>query len=727
MADPEQWAAALAACAQNFDLSPSVEETRLHLLAQPERPLTARILDAAAYSGMVGRFVRLKHGGTGLAAPFIAQVAGGDLAVVHQLDAQRAVLHLIAHGGTVTRQVSRQWLDQSVDGPVLVLAPRSGPADSRIDQYMAPYKRSWFRSLLIHHMARFVELAGGAFCANLLAIATAIFAMQIWDRVIPAQSLPTLWVLTLGVGLALLFELMIKMLRVTISDGFGKQLDQKMSAMFFARALAVRNDARPRSPGTLIAQLRELDQIRDLMTSTTLSVLFEIPFVATFILVIALIGGPLVYVVLSVVPIVLVLCFLVQWPMARLSRAGIRESALRNAMLVESIERIEDIKSLQAEARFVGIWERLNAENAKIGMENRYLSALLTNTTLMLQQAAYIAVLVAGVYFVLANAMTTGALLACSMLTSRAISPLAQIAAVFARLQGARVARQSLDALLQLPTDQGQAGNQFHRPLLRPDITLERIAHAYEKGQRPALVVPLLSISAGERVAIIGRIGSGKSTLLKLAAGLMPPSEGRVLLDGTDLAAIHIADVRRDIGSYHQDAGLFVGTVRSNLQLGAPTATDEELLSALATVGASAQVFTEGHGLDMNVQEGGRGLSSGQRQALILARTLVRAPRALLLDEPTGAMDENTERAFVHSLKQWLGPRTLIVATHRYALLDIVDRVIVVDQSRIVLDGPRAEVVEKLSGQAGAAAAASAMPARSRAPALVVHGGSHGL
>jgi ATP-binding cassette, subfamily C, bacterial LapB len=712
------WARALAAAAEGFELSPSVEQTRLMLLADgAPRPETIR--RAAEACGLDGRFVTVRPRQRANLCPFIADVGGGEIILVRSITAEHAQIAIVADGALLERTVECSWLDGVRAGPVLALAPRGRLAATRIDAYLAPYKRSWFRSLLMRHMARFFELAGGALCANVLALATAIFAMQIWDRVIPAQSLPTLWVLTLGVGLALAFELIIKQMRVSVADQFGKELDIRMSSMFFARALDLRNDQRPRSPGTLIAQLRELDQIRELLTSTTLSVLFEIPFVLTFVFVIALIGGPLVYVVLGVIPIVLLLCLLVQWPMARLSRAGLRESALRNAMLVESIERIEDIKSLQAEARFVALWERVNTESARIGKQNRFLSSLLTNTTQTLQQGAYVAVLVAGVYLVLANQMTTGALLACSMLTSRAISPLAQIAGVFARLQGARVARQGLDALLQVPTDHGGATSRFHRPMLKPDLQFEQIAHAYDKDQRPALTIPRLSIAAGERVAVIGRIGSGKSTLLKLAAGLMPPSAGRVLIDGTDMRAIEMADVRRDIGSYHQDAGLFVGTVRSNLQMGASGATDEDLLAALTAVGASAQIFTDGHGLDMTVQEGGRGLSSGQRQALILARTLVRSPRALLLDEPTGSLDENTERTFVTGLKAWLGTRTLIVATHRYALLDIVDRVIVVDGGRIALDGPRSEIVQKLSQPLAAPADLRAVKTALRTPALV--------
>lgn len=693
----DSWVNALFLIAREMGVTPSPEETRLILVSNPNLAAPAALCLAARSMGLRAQVRALGRAKMfGPFAPGIAPLLDGSVVVIKRIEKKKAVLALPSPQGAMERTVDFGWLDKNVAGPVVMVGSAAKARDGRIDAYLAPYSRSWFGLLVARHAMRFMELAGGAFFANILALATAIFAMQLWDRVIPAQSLPTLWVLTLGVCAALLFELMLKMMRVTIADHFGKALDLQISTMFFTRALYIRNDKRPKSSGTLITQLREIDQIRELLTSTTLAVLFEIPFIFVFMGVIALIGGPLVFVVAAAVPVVLLMGIVVQWPLARLSREGMRESALRNAMLVETIERIEDIKALQAEQRFVAQWQDVTATSGAIGLRQRYLTALLMNGTQTLQQAAYVAVLVVGVHIVLANGMSTGALLACSILTSRTIAPLAQIASVFSRFQSAKVARAGLDLLLQLPTDQGGENTRFHRPALSGAYEFDRVAHTYDQNKRPSLAIAQLKIKPGERIALLGRIGSGKSTFLKLAGGLMPPTQGRVLMDNTDIADIEPADVRRDIGSLFQDAGLFYGTIRSNLQLGAPDASDDAMIAALDVACAGTALFGQSQGLDHLIHEGGKGLSSGQRQSLMLARTLVRSPRVLLLDEPTASLDEATERQFLTNLRRWLGPRTLIVATHRYGVLELVDRVIVLDDGKLVMDGPRDQILRLL-------------------------------
>jgi ATP-binding cassette, subfamily C, bacterial LapB len=704
--DVEAWTHALLAVARDYSLSPSPEETRLFMLSAKHLPIREATCAAARELGLYAQAIGLKRAkGLSSFTPCLAAIDDGSVILIKRVEKKTAVIAVVSRTGAVERIVELKWLAAAIDGPVVAIASTAKARDSRIDSYLAPYQRSWFRALLVRHLMRFTELAGGAFFANVLALATAIFAMQIWDRVIPAQSLPTLWVLTLGVAVALFFELVLKMMKVVIADNFGKALDLQISSLFFARALYIRNDKRPKSSGTLIAQLRELDQIREMLTSTTLSVFFEIPFIFIFMTVIAVIGGPLVFVVAAVVPVVLVMGIIIQWPLARLSREGMRESALRNAMLVETIDRIEDVKALQVEHRFVEQWRQVVATAGVVGLRQRFLTALLLNATQTMQQVAYVAVLVVGAHIVLSNGMSTGALLACSILTSRTIAPLAQIASVFARLQGAKVARQGLDQLLKLPTDHGGSGERFHRPVIRGTFQFDSVRHVYDDGKRPSLVLPQLEIKPGERIAVLGRIGSGKSTLLKLMGGLMPPSEGRIVLDGTDMASIENADIRRDIGTLFQDSGLFFGTIRSNLQMAAPGATDEAFIAALDLACAGTALFNQSQGLDHVIHEGGRGLSNGQRQSLLLARTLVRAPRVLLLDEPTASLDEATERQFIGNLGRWLERRTLIVATHRFALLDLVQRVIVLDGGRIVMDGDKDNVLRALSGKPGARAA----------------------
>lgn len=483
--------------------------------------------------------------------------------------------------------------------------------------------------------------------------------MQVWDRVVPAQSIPTLWVLALGVLTALVFEYLLRTARATVMDKVGKRADQAISSLVFARAMDIRNDARPKSTGSFIAQLRDIEQLRELLTSTTVMAFIDLPFVVLFFAFFALLAGPLVLVPIAVVLAIVAAGLALQVPLSRLAREGMRESALRNAMLVESIERVEEIKSLQ--------------------------------------QLSYTALLVAGTYMVLAGRMSMGALIACSILSSRVIALFAPMGQAFARWQNAKVALSGLEELLARPVDHDPGRGLLRRTTLRGQYEFQNVRYQY--GEKEALVFQAdgLAIRAGERVALLGRIGAGKSTLLRLLAGMAQPTGGKILLDGTDMDIISPDDLRREIGFLGQGAQLLLGTVRENLAVGRPDASDEEILEALAVSGGLPLVQGHPHGLDRMLQEGGVGLSGGQRQTLLLARTFLRNPNILLLDEPTASMDEGTERQFVERLRNWTGDRTVVVATNRAGLLPLVDRIIVIDHGRVVLDGPKAEVLKALS------------------------------
>ena len=390
-----------------------------------------------------------------------------------------------------------------------------------------------------------------------------------------------------------------------------------------------------------------------------------------------------------------------QVPLARLSQEGMAESALRNAILMESMYRIEDIKSLQAESRFRRLWEETNTVDAAVGMKQRLLGTILVNWTQVVQQLAYAGVIIFGVYKVLDSTMSFGTLLACSILTSRAIAPLAQIAATFSRLQNALVGRRGLNELLKLPIDHAFDKDAYHRPVLAGNFIFENVLYSYGQQDKPALAITSLTIRAGERIAVLGRVGAGKSTFLRLAGGLALPMRGRILLDQTDLSLIDAADVRRDTGFLLQDSGLFYGTIRDNLLIANPRASDEEILEAMRISCADQLVVAQSHGLDLTIREGGAGLSGGQKQSLILARTILRAPSIVLLDEPTASLDEATERTVIENLKHWSNGRTMLIATHRYPVLDLVERVIVINNGVIALDGPKDEVFAKLSAGPG--------------------------
>lgn len=695
----DQWIDAIQWVAKSFGLHASPEALRHHLAwvhAEGGKGSLRRVLRQA---GLEGDMAVLKAGQIKPEhCPAIVELRGGGAAVVMAVDGD-----LLQVRETLTdeepRVVERETLEGRAAGRVLLLRPARRMRDTRLSSLLAPYRQSWLFQFLRQEWRAFAEIGLGAFVAAVLAIATALFSMQVYDRVLPTQSMPTLVVLGVGVVVAILLEFVLRLARTVVADVSAKRLDMAMSTLFFARALDVRNDERPRATGTVISQLRELEQVRALLTSTTVMAVADLPFVLFFLWVVWLVGGPLVLVALAVVVGVVVLGLLAQVPMAQLAREGMREGALRNSLLVESVQGIEDIKALQANTRFLRQWEQCNGTMAKHSMRQRLLAAGVSGMTQTLQQLAYVGVIVFGAMLVFAGEATSGAMLAASILTQRAIGPLAHLAQIFTSWQHAKAAREGLDALLRLRTDHGAENEYLHRPVLAGHYVFRKVSYKYAGLDAPTVLnVDRLEIKAGERVTILGPIGAGKSTLLRLLCGASLPSDGVLTLDGTDVRMIDPGDLRRDVGFAAQNARLFHGTVRDNLLLGAPYATEERMLEALTVSGAIGFLGGNARGLDAQIEEGGSGLSVGQRQMLLLARLLVRNPKVVVLDEPSAWLDEHTEQGFIDRLGAWLGGRTLIVATHRLPILRLTPRVVVLAEGQVVMDGTREAVLERLRG-----------------------------
>ena len=553
---------------------------------------------------------------------------------------------------------------------------------------------------MLRDWKRYIDVMFASLMANILALATILFSMNVYDRVIPAQSVPTLWVLAGGVLIAAIFEFSLRVARIYLSDIIGKRADLRISDRVYGHALRIKNSERSKSTGTFISQIRELEGVRELVTSTTISAIADLPFFLLFLGVFWVIGGNLFWVMLIVVPLMIIPGILAQKPLAKLANEGMREGAIRNAMLVESVQGIEDIKLLRAEARFQNQWNHMNEVSADIAMRQRKIVGVMTAWTQKIQGLTFAIVVLVGCFAVMDGEMTTGALVACSILSSRMLAPISQIAGVLGRLQQAKVAKQGLDELMKKPVDQPEHSHLIHRPVLNGHYELSGVSFKYgEDDAKPTLMVAKLEIKAGEKIAILGRNGAGKSTLLQLFSGMQTPNQGKIKLDGVELGLIDPADVRRDMGLLNQNAHLFFGTVRENLTLGAPLANDDDILQALRITGALAFVQEKKEGLDHLILEGGVGFSGGQKQALLLARLLLRQPNILLLDEPTAAIDDVSEKQLIDHLKMWLGHRTLVVATHRRAVLELVDRIIVVNDGKIVMDGPRDQILNQSASQ----------------------------
>lgn len=605
-------------------------------------------------------------------------------------DAHQAVLLLPqAGGGQATLPLAA--LQQRYTGLAIVAKPVYRD-DGRTGQFAATTGEHWFFSALRRCRAAYAEVAVSALVANILAIASAVFVMQVYDRVVPNGAMDTLWILASGVVLAIVFETVLRCLRAHMLDALGKRLDLQLSAQLFARVLGLRLSAKPASLGTFSTQVREFESVREFFTSSSAALMSDLPFTTLFLLMVLLIGGPIVLVPLVAIVLIVVPGLLLQPRLARLTRQGLRESAVKNSVLLEAFEHLETIKATHAEARALRLWTSLTAQLATTSARTHQLVSLLSYGSSMVQQLGYVAVVVAGVYMIDSGSMTVGGLVACSLLSARALGPMAQVAAMLGRWQHTKVALEGLDHLMAAAVERPAQRVFVHRDQLRGEFQLEQLGLVHEQ-RGPALREVSLHIRAGERVAILGGNGAGKSTLLRLVAGLADPTSGRVLLDHTHIAQIDPSDRSHAIGFMPQEIALFHGSLRENLDPEGRVARDEDCLAALDVVGLGPFVRTHPLGLDLQLQ-GNASLSGGQRQAVGLARLLLQDPAIVILDEPTSALDQASENRVIEHLRTWLGQRTFIVSTHKKNMLDLVQRAVVLQQGQVVADAPVQSIVQ---------------------------------
>ncbi|WP_288400808.1 type I secretion system permease/ATPase [uncultured Acinetobacter sp.] len=692
----QPWLQAVLMIAKHYRIEPSEERVRLQLDWNQNQNLDEILLLMCRQVGLHLRKVKFSDDVVNpWRLPVIVELNDGQVGVIDKADTEGNVSVQLSGDQGLSQKFAVGALKHIVKG-IYILRPEKSVPDARIDEYIKPYEASWFWSIVLQDWKRYIDIMFASLMANILALATIIFSMQVYDRVVPSQSIPTLWVLAGGVFIAAIFEFVLRVSRVYLSDIIGKRADLRVSDRVFGHALRIKNSERSKSTGTFISQIRELEGVRDLVTSTTMGAIADLPFFFLFLVIFAIIGGNLFWVMLIVVPLMILPGILVQTKLAQLAQEGMRESSIRNAILVEAVQGIEDIKLLRAESRFQNQWNHMNEVSADISMQQRKIVGVLTAWTQKIQGLTYAAVILVGCFAVMDGEMTTGALVACSILSSRMLAPISQITGILGRLQQAKVAKKSLDELMQKPVDQADQAHLVHKEVLNGEYELKNVMFQYtEEDPRPNLAIRQLKIKAGEKIAILGRNGAGKSTLLQILSAMQFPTNGSVHLDGLDISLIDPADVRRDMGLLNQNAHLFYGTIRENLTLGAPLARDEDILKALKVTGALSFVQEKKEGLDHLVLEGGVGFSGGQRQALLLARLLIRQPNILLLDEPTAAIDDVAEKQLIDHLKGWLSHRTLVVATHRRAVLELVDRIIVMNDGKVVMDGPREQVLNQ--------------------------------
>ena len=701
---PEPWIEAFRHVAQHYRLPVSAENTKLASLWQNERSDADRIRTLARCTGLSLHFVTPEaFTPTSERLPLIAEHRGGELAIITAISATGEANVVMMGEGGLHNAVALEDLIRETVGFVIPRPARSVP-DARVDSYIRPYEEHWLRRILLKDLKSYSNVLVASLITNVLAMASVLFSMQVYDRVVPAESFPTLYILFIGVLLAVGFDFLLRRLRMNIIDVLGKRADMRMSDRVFGHALRVRNRERPASTGSFIAQLRDLEQVRELLTSTTVAAVVDIPFFLLFLMIFWFIAGPLALVPLGALLLLILPGLLFQRRLRAYANESMRESSLRNAMLVEAVQGIEDIKTLQAENRFQQQWNHFNEVAGEAQLRLRGVTNSLTVWTQNVQNAVYATIVFFGAPMVMGGDMTTGALVAASILGSRMIAPISQITQVLNKLQHAKIGARSIDQIMALPVDTPDDEHRIQVPTIVGRFALHSAVFRYgDPNLPPALSVRELGIAAGEKIAVLGRNGAGKSTLLQGLSGMLDPASGEVLLDDLALHQIDPADVRRDIGLLTQNSRLFYGTIRDNLTLGAPHASNEEIVRALEMAGADDFIRRTRAGLEHVVLEGGQGLSGGQVQALLLARLLIRQPNVVLLDEPTASMDEATERLFIQRFKAWSKSRTVVIATHRMRVLDLVDRVIVIHNGVVTLDASKDDALRTMQGKSKAA------------------------
>ncbi|MFA3916719.1 type I secretion system permease/ATPase [Ruegeria hyattellae] len=559
--------------------------------------------------------------------------------------------------------------------------------------------RHWYWSVATRFWSDYMQVILASAMINLLALALPLFTMNVYDRVFPNAALVTLWSLVAGVGLALLADAILKWVRARVVDKVARRVDLAVSSEIFRHIADLRLDTQAQPSGGMINNLKDYEQVRDFFSSQTLASLTDLVFAVLFIGVIAYIGGPLAWPPALALTFLLVMGLLILIPLRKASNADRKVTGVKNAVAVEAVTDLETLKAISGQSRMQARWERMVSESATTQERSRRLATLATTITGFAQQLSSIGIVVIGVYLALEGNLTMGAVIAAMILSGRAMAPTAALSGLFVRASFAISTLRSLNAVMSQPSDKGGLGPFLSAPTNEGAFELRGVSLHYPDAKVPALKEATFTTDAMARIGIVGPVGAGKTSLVRVLSGLYAPTDGMVLLDGLNMAQLAPARLRKDIQFVPQEAVLFSGTLAENIAFGVPHATNEDVLRVARLTGVDRIAAAHPQGFGMPITERGRNLSGGQRQLVALARALLPRPRLLILDEPTSSMDTQTERVFVQNLSRVLAhwPMTLIVSTHRSSLLELVDRLIVLDKGQITADGPKDDILRQLA------------------------------
>ncbi|MEZ8799854.1 type I secretion system permease/ATPase [Vibrio splendidus] len=631
-----------------------------------------------------------------LILPAILLLKQGEACVLNSIDLEKQEAEIItAESGMVPIVITIDELKEQFIGRYF-LVKKQFRYDERSPEVLKTRKGHWFWSTIWESKNIYRDVLIASILINIFAIAAPMFTRLVYDKVVPNLAFETLWVLASGIFVVFLFDLLLKLMRSYFIDVAGKKSDILISSKLFSKVLGIRMEAKPASVGAFAKNLQEFESIREFFTSATIGSLIDLPFALMFLALIWLMAGNLVFVPVVGVVILIIYALLIQGPLRRTIEEGSRLASQKYANLIESLAGLETVKLFSAQSQFQFRWEEAVAHMANWNIKSRRITDSIQNTAGFVQQSTNVGMIIFGVYLIAEGELTMGGLIAATMLSGRAIGPLVQLSLLSTRYNQAKSSMTLIEQVMSMPDEQEERKRYIHRPIIQGHIALDKVTFHYPDSPVASIRDLTLNIKPGEKVAIIGRIGSGKTTLERLIMGLYKPTEGHVRIDDTDMEQLHHVDVRRNIGCVPQDSNLFYGSVRDNITLGRPLVDDRDVMDAANRAGVTAFTQQDPAGLERQVGEGGALLSGGQRQSIAIARAFLGRPPVLLMDEPTSAMDNRSEMHIKHQLNQLLPSETLILITHKTSMLDIVDRVIVMERGSIIADGPKAQVLSDL-------------------------------
>lgn len=657
----------------------------------------ASIVRAAQNIGLQAKTVYRKQVGaiSRLVIPCILLLRGGEACVL--LGIEKGIAKIIVPGhGMESTEIPVKDLAADYTGYAILCRRKSG-LDERVSGIKLIKEKRWFWGVILRFWPIYRHVLVASVVINLIIVASPLFVMNVYDRVVPNSALETLWALAIGILVMYTFDFLLKNLRGYFVDVAGRNADVLIGSHIMQHLMSARLDHMPESAGSVANNVREFESLREFFSSSTLATIVDMPFLLLFIAVLYYIGGPLAYPMAVAVPLVILVGVILQMPFQHIVEKHYKESTQKYALLYEIVHGLETIKTSMAEGRMQARWESVVGQSALSNSRAKILSSISVTFSAYIAQVVSVCIIIIGVYQIAAGEMTMGGLIACNILAGRAMAPLSAVAGLLSRFQQSRMALAALDMLMDLPSERDTEKEAFHYGDLAPSITFEGVSFSYPGTEKAVLSDIKLSFKPGEKVAIIGRTGAGKTTLGKLCVGLYQPTEGSVRVGNIDVRQLDASELRRNIGYISQDSILFYGTLKDNIAFGLPEVDDHAVKYAadIAGVDEFAQSHPAGYG--MPVGERGTSLSGGQRQAVSIARAVLPDPGIMIMDEPSSNMDNQSEIRLRAKLKPYMKDKTVLIITHRFSMLDMVDRLIIMERGKIVVDGPKEKVLEALN------------------------------